>query len=135
MASKYLQNFASLIPALQGNKAIRKVEKLREIGEIQSEAEYRARLDSILNSLSTEEFAPSFIYRAFTPGLSSSDQYNEMMDAMRDDLEVIFTEINNIYAVIKAHDNLFRDKLLDELNSALEELEKESARLVLVADT
>ena len=135
MASKYLENFASLVPALQGNKAIRKVEKLRELGEIQSEAEYRARLDSILSTLSTDTFQPTFEYTAFTPGLSSSDQYNEMMDSIRDDLEVLFIEINNIFAVIKAHDNVFRDKLLDELNSTLEELEKEEARLTLVADT
>lgn len=131
---KYMQNFSSLIPALQGQKAIRRVEKLRELGEVQSEAEYNARLDSILNSLATEEFSPTFVYQPFKPGVSSSEQYNEMMDRLRDDLEVAFIEINNIFTAIKAHDNLFRDKLLDELYYTLGELTKEVNRLKLIAD-
>lgn len=132
---KYINNFASLIPALQGNKAVRKVEKLREIGQIQTEAEYNATLATILQKLSTEDFEPTLTYQPFVPGISSSEHYNNMADQIRDDLEVAFTEVNNIYAAIKAHNMIFKDKVINELYSAIEELEKELNRLTIVADT
>lgn len=132
---KYINNFSSLIPALQGAKAIRQVEKLRQIGEIQTEAEYNTRLSQILQRLSTEDFVPTFRYNPFKPGISSSEQYNQMMDQIRDDLEVAFTEANNIFATVKAHDFIFKDKVINELYASIEELEKEISRLTVVADS
>lgn len=131
---KYINNFSSLIPALQGSKAIRQVEKLRKIGEIQTEAEYNTRLTEILQTLSSDDFKPTFKFIPFTPGASSSEQYNQMLDQIRDDLEVAFTEASNIYAAIKAHDFIFKDKVINELYSSIEELEKEISRLTVVAD-
>ncbi len=132
---KYLEKFSSLIPAIQGNKVVRRIEKLREKGEIQTEAEYNAALQDILSSLSFEEFKPTFDYVPMQATISSSDHFNQMMDMVRDDLEVAFIEINNIFAAIKAHDLLFKDKLLDELHFTLRELEDQVSTLSIISDT
>lgn len=132
---KYINNFSSLIPALQGNKALRRVEELRQIGEIQSETEYNDALSSILESLSLDGFSPTFKFTPFQPGISSSEQYNTMLGQIRDDLEVAFTEANNIYATIQAHDLLFKDKVINELYAAINELEKEIDKLLIIADS
>ena len=57
---KYIDRFSSLIPAIQGNKVIRRIEEMRERGEIQTEAEYNAALQKVLSTLSTTEFKPTF---------------------------------------------------------------------------
>lgn len=132
---KYIDRFSSLIPAIQGNKVIRRIEEMRERGEIQTEAEYNAALQKVLSTLSTTEFKPTFEYTPIVPDISSSEHFNEMMDMIRDDLEVMFIEINNIFAAIKAHDILFRDKLLDELHFTLSELEDQVESLSIVGDT
>jgi len=132
---KYIEKFSSLIPALQGNKVVKKVEFLKERGEIQTEAEYDNALQEILGGLSTTEFKPLFEYEPLTPEISSSEHFNETMDTIRDDLEVLFIELNNIFAAIKAHDLLFKDKLLDELHFILKELEDKETILSIIGDT
>jgi len=132
---KYLERFSSLVPAIQSNKVIRRIEKMRKRGEIQTEAEYNAALQGILSNLSTTEFKSTFEYSPIQPGISSSEHFNEMMDMVRDDLEVLFIEINNIFASVKAHDMLFRDKLLDELRFTLTELENQVNTLSVIGDT
>lgn len=132
---KYIDRFSSLVPAIQGNMVVRRIEDLKEKGEIQTEAEYNAALQEILATLSTVELKPLFTYVPIRAEISSSEHFNTMMDLVRDDLEVAFIELNNIFASIKAHDTLFKDKLLDELHFTLGELENESKRLTIIADS
>jgi hypothetical protein len=131
---KYLDSFSSLIPTLQGNRAIKKVEKLRDTGEIQSEQEYNEKLSELLENVAGETYTPSFRYSPLQPGLSSSDQYNEMLEQVRDDLEVAFTEINHIYNTIQAHNRVFRDKAVSDIYASLEQLEKEVDKLSVIAN-
>ena len=53
---KYLERFSSLVPAIQGNKVVRKIEDLKDKGQIQTEAEYSDALEEVLSTLSTTEF-------------------------------------------------------------------------------
>jgi len=131
---KYINSFASLIPALQGNRAIRKVEKMRQKGEIQSEQEYANMLAEILAEISGETYAPTFTYRPFLPGYSSSENYNLMLSEIRDDLEVAFIELNNIFSVIQAQTFLLKDKTLNDLYYSVEQLETESTKLSIIAN-
>lgn len=131
---KYINSFSSLIPALQGNRAIRKVEKMRQSGEIQTEQEYTDMLAQFLGEISGEEYVPTFKYRPFVAGYSSSENYNLMMDELRDDLEVAFIELNNIYSIIKAHEILFKDKVISDLYSTIEQLEVEANKLSIIAN-
>lgn len=132
---KYLERFSSLIPAIQGNKALRKIEEMRERGEVQTEAEYNAALEEVLSNISTTEFKPLFVFTPLKPGISSAESFNAMLDTIRDDLEVIYMELNNIFAAIKAHDLLFKDKLLDELHFTLRELENKADSLGTIGDS
>jgi hypothetical protein len=131
---KYIERFSSLVPAIQGNMVVRRIEDLKEKGQIQTEAEYNAALQEILSGISTTELKPLFEYTPIQADISSSEHFNLMMDLVRDDLEVLFIELNNIFASIKAHDILFKDKLLDELHFTLRELENEAAKLSVIAD-
>lgn len=131
---KYVNSFASLIPALQGNRAIRKVEKMREKGEIQSEQEYADMLSEILSDISGDQYEPTFKYRPFLPGYSSSENYNLMLSEIRDDLEVAFIELNNIFSVIQAQTFLLKDKALNDLYYSVEKLENEAAKLSIIAN-
>ena len=131
---KYINSFASLIPALQGNRAIRKVEKMRQTGEIQSEQEYADMLAEILAEISGGQYKPTFKYRPFLPGYSSSETYNLMLSEIRDDLEVAFIELNNIFSVVQAQTFLLRDKALNDLYYSVEQLETESSRLAIIAN-
>lgn len=131
---KYLDSFASLIPTLQGNRAVKKVEKLRELGEIQSEQEYNEKLSELLENAAGDSYSPSFRYTPLQAGRSSSDQYNNMLEQIRDDLEVAFIEINHIYNTIQAHNRIFRDKAVSEIYASLEQIEKEVEKLSVVAN-
>lgn len=131
---KYVNSFASLIPALQGNRAIRKVEKMREKGEIQSEQEYADMLSKILSDISGNQYEPTFKYRPFLPGYSSSENYNLMLSEIRDDLEVAFIELNNIFSVIQAQTFLLKDKALNDLYYSVEKLENEATKLSIIAN-
>jgi len=132
---KYIERFSSLVPAVQGNKVVRQVEDLKNKGQIQTEDEYNDALEQILSDISTSEFKPLFKYVPITSDISSSEHFNMMMDSIRDDLEVIFIELNNIFTVIKAHDTIFKDKLLDELHFTLKELENQADSLSVIADS
>jgi len=132
---KYIENFASLIPSLQGNKVIQRIEKMKETGEIQTEAEYNDALNDILSTVSTTDFIPTFEYIPFQESKSSSEHFNFLMDRIKDDLDIAFTELNNIFAAIKAHDSIFKDKLLDELHYTLKRLEDETENLILIHDS
>lgn len=131
---KYINKFASLISSLQGNKALKKVEKLREMGEIQTEEEYNKKLEELLSKIPQGNFTPTFEYQPFTPGPSSSEQFNDMIDAISDDLEVAFLELNNIYTIIKAHSDVFKDKVIEEIYASVQELVNEIDKLELVAN-
>lgn len=131
---KYINSFSSLIPALQGNRAIRKIEKMRQSGEIQTEQEYANMLAQVLGEISGQEYVPTFKYRPFIAGYSSSENYNTMMDEIRDDLEVAFIELNNIYSIIKAHEVLFKDKVISDLYNTIEQLEVETNKLSIIAN-
>lgn len=132
---KYIDNFKSLVPALQGNKVINRVEGMKEAGEIQTETEYNNKLSELLAEISTDEFKPTFKYMPLKEGRSSSEHFNYLMDRIYDDLDVAFTELNNIFATVKAHDIFFRDKLLDDLHFTLKAMEDEVDGLIDISDT
>lgn len=131
---KYINKYSSLVPAIQGNKIIQRIENRRKNGEIESDAEYQLELQKELSKLSTLEFSPLFKYEPIQPTVSSSQHFNAMMEMIEDDLDVLFAEINNIFTSIKAHDNLFKDKMLDELYYTLVELENQEKILSIVND-
>jgi len=129
---KYLENFSSLIPGLQGNKIIQRVERMKETGEIQTETEYNAVLNDILSKVSLGDFKPTFEFIALNETKSSSEHFNYLMERVQDDLEVAFIELNNIFSAIKAHDEVFKDRLLEELHQTLKRLEDDADNLTLI---
>lgn len=131
---KYLNNFSSLIPALQGNKAIKRVEDLRAAGSLQTEDEYNNAIKNVLSTISTSEFKPTFQFIPFKESLSSSEHYNYLLNQIRDDLEVAFIELNNIYTVIKAHQEICKDKIIDDLYFSIREIENKIEAYSLISD-
>lgn len=131
---KYLENFPSLMAAVQGNLLVNRVDKMRQTGEIQTEAEYKEALQELLSNISTVEYKPTFEYIRINPDISSSEHINYMFDLARDDLSSLFTELNNIFVIIKAHDGIFKDKFLDEMHFTLKELENKAENLAIIND-
>jgi hypothetical protein len=71
-----------------------------------------------------ERITPTLKLFDAIPGAdTSSEQYNEMLDRIRDDLEAGFAEADNIDAVINAHNNLINTVALKSLRYGINELE------------
>jgi hypothetical protein len=58
-----------------------------------------------------------------------------MVESISDDLEVAFFELNNIYTIIKAHSEVFKDKVIQEIYASVQELQNEIDKLELVANS
>lgn len=132
---KYKQRFSSLIPSLQGNRALKRVEAMRETGQVQTQEEFQEALSQELSALSTEELKPTFNFIPFRPGTSDPEHYNVMVGQIKDDLEVAFSELDNIYSVIRAHEEIYKDKIISQLFSSLEKVSSELQKLEVIAST
>lgn len=124
MSNTYLDKFRSTLPSSQGNQILRLLTSKRDSGEIKNVDEFKAKLQELTEELITERITPTFKLIEALPGQDiSSEEYNEMIARIQDDLETAFTEADNIDEIITAHDNLINQVALKTLKTGIDELE------------
>jgi len=124
MAQGYLDKFRTSLPKVQGNQVLKRLISERDGGGIRTIDEFKDRLKKLTTELLKEQIKPTLtVYKALTGDDISSEQYNEMLAHIEDDLETAFAEADNIDSIVGAHHNLIFDVALKSLRYGINELE------------
>lgn len=124
MSQTYLDKFRSTLPTTQGNQILKLLISKRDSGEIRTVDEFKARLQELTSQLLEERITPTLkLFMAKGGEDTSSDQFNEMMDRIQDDLEAAFAEADNIDEIIDAHHNIINRITLKALRFGVNELD------------
>ena len=121
--AKYLDQFKSLIPSLQGDSVVRLVESLRTEGEIITEDEYWNTVNTLLGELSYTEFKPLYRFRPFSEGISSSEHFNDLLSSAIEDIKALVKESENISKVVVSHRELFYSKIIPEFEDSFRKID------------
>lgn len=123
--SIYLSQFRTQVPQLQGRQVLALLNKKRDSGEIQSVEEFKAQLNLLTDTLISETIIPSLkVFFGKDSEVIDSETYNFMLDRIRDDLDVGFTEVNTIEEVLFAHQNIVNEVVLTTIQFGINELEE-----------
>lgn len=124
MAQSFLDKFRSSLPTSQGNQILQLLIGKRDSGEIRTVDEFKNKLKDLTGKLLAERITPTLKLFLATAGQDiSSEQYNEMLDRIQDDLTTAFAEANNIDEIIISHQNIINEVGLKTLKLAINELE------------
>lgn len=132
--SKYLDSVLKVMPATQAKQISDLLTSLRAQGEIKNADEYTKMLEELSTLINNEEPIPSFKQLiASVWGLCSSEQHNYMMTAMKNDLQAIYYQIDEIGRTINDHHFLFMKNLIADLERGLLDQENQILRLEWLA--
>lgn len=124
--NSYLEKFRSSLPATQGKQILRLLTEKRDSGEIKTLDEFKENLKSLTTNLLAQKITPSLrLWPAIAGQETSSEQYNDMLDKLRDDLETAFAEANTIDEIIEAHHQLITQVSLKTLRLSLNQLDSQ----------
>lgn len=124
MSNSYLTKFRTSLPSSQGNRILKRLITKKDSGEIRTVDEFKDKLKELTADLLAERIKPTLkIYKAITGEDISSEQFNEMLDRIQDDLETAFAEADTIDTVSTAHHNLINGVALKALRYGINELE------------
>jgi hypothetical protein len=114
MSQNYLDKFHSSLPKSQGNQILKRLVSKRDSGEIRNVEEFKSKLQSLTQKILEERITPNFnLIKAIVGTDISSEEYNEMLNRIYDDLETAFVEADNMDEIIDAHHNLINTKYLN----------------------
>ncbi len=120
----YLDRLKTTLAESQTKQITNLIVKKKNSGEIANLEEFKSQLAALTNKLLENKISPSlelFIDK-FGQSISSSS-YNFMLDRIRDDLETVFTEVNNLETILAGHDNLINNIILKALKYSVNELD------------
>ncbi len=125
-SNNYLEKLRKTMPASQGQQILRLLISKKNSGEIRSLEEFKAQLKELTTQVLTEKLTPTLkLYKAIPGQEISSEQYNEMLGRIHDDLESAFKEANNIDEIVDAHHQLIEHVAFETLSLALNHLENQ----------
>lgn len=120
----YLNKLKTVLPSVQGKQIMRLLSKKKEDGEIRTTDELRDKLKQLTENLLQNKIQPTLkLWLAGGKKDISSEQWNEMMERIEDDLEAAFEEANNLYELLDVHDFLIKTVALQSLEASLRKLE------------
>lgn len=127
---KILSQVGSLLSSLQGNKILKKLTKKKDDGFYRSEVEFKQALKNNLIDIATTQDQPLYVPSTMRTGIAYSEVFNNNMEEILLDLEVLFDEINFLFSKIKSHE-VFFDRTITEGEILLKKLEQniESAKI------
>jgi len=124
MSNQYLDNFRSKLPTAQGRQILNRLISKRDSGEIRTIDEFKTKLKELTTDLLSEHLKPTLRHFLAVGGEDiNSEQYNEMLRRIQDDLSAAFEEADNIDDVIEAHRNLIQDVSLKAIRFGVNQLE------------
>lgn len=132
---KLLEQVGSLLSSLQGNQVLKKLSKQKDEGFFKTELEFKQALKSNLIDVASTQDQPLFVPTPIVPGIAYSEAYNNNIEDILLDLEVLFEEINYLFSKIKSHE-VFFDRSIVEAEVLLKKLEQnlESAKIEGASD-
>lgn len=127
---KILNQVGSLLSSLQGNKILQKLSKKKDQGLYKSEIEFKQALKANLLDITATQDQPLYVPTSFVPGIAYSETFNNNIEEVLLDLEVLFEEINFLFSKIKSHE-VFFDRSIQESEILLKKLDQnlESAKI------
>jgi hypothetical protein len=124
MYQKYLEKYRSTLSTSQGNQILRILTKQRDSGEVRTIDEFRDRLKKLTGEILAERITPTLkLYKAVPGEDTSSDQFNDMVARVQDDLETAFNEAENLDEIIAAHHNVINQVALKVIHFGINDLE------------
>lgn len=134
MATNYLDRYRSTLPTVQGNQILKRLTAKRDGGEIRTLEEFKAQLKTLTQTLIEERITPTIkLFQAVAGTDISSEQYNEMLERIRDDLEAAFTEADNLDDVIALHQNIVQQVSLKAIRFGIHELQSQISLYEFIA--
>lgn len=124
MSSSYLDKFRSTLPSSQGKQILQILSEKSNSGEIKNINDFKSKLKELTTKILAERITPTLeIYRAIANQDISSEQFNEMLKRIKNDLETGFNEADNLDEIIDAHNNLIDNVALKTLRYGINEIE------------
>lgn len=124
MSQNYLNKFRSKLPTAQGRQILKILTARRNRGEIRTIDEFKDRLKELTNQLLEDKLKPTLkMFWALGGTDINSEQYNEMLALIENDLLAGFEEADNLDEIIASHHNLIKDVSLKSLRYGLNQLQ------------
>jgi len=118
--AKYLEKYRSALAKTQGQQVLKTLLGKKDSGEIRNLDEFKDRLKKLTTELLSNKIRPTFRLWPAIPGEEiSSEQYNDMLERIHNDLETAFREANTIDEVLAAHCELINNVSLKVLRYAI----------------
>ena len=122
--SIYLDSVLKVLPAIQARQITALMNDLQVSGEVKNADEYRSKLYELSTLVNDSLPVPSFKQiRSFMWHLALSAAHNEMMKALKNDLEAIFIQVDDISKRINDHHFLIMKNLAADLERGLADQE------------
>ena len=132
--SNYLDSILKVMPAIQAKQISNLLNKLRVSGEIRNPEEYSAKLQELSTLINDRNPIPSF--NQILAGIwytCESAAHNAMMEALKNDLEALFLQVDEIGNKVNDHHFLFMKNLIADLEKGLSDQENKINRLEWLA--
>lgn len=124
--AKYLEKYRSALAKTQGQQVLKTLLGKKDSGEIRNLDEFKDRLKKLTTELLSNKIRPTFRLWPAIPGEEiSSEQYNDMLERIHNDLETAFREANTIDEVLAAHCELINNVSLKVLRYATNNIESQ----------
>lgn len=132
--SKYLNSVLRILPAIQAKQMSELLGELQASGEIISANEYEAKLAELSTLVNSTDPTPSFKQiRALIWHIATAESHNTMMTALKNDIEGLFLQTDEIGQKVNDHHFLFMKNLLADMERGLKDQENTIRRLEWLA--
>lgn len=132
--SNYLNSILKIMPAIQARQIADLLSKLKVSGEVRNAEEYAAKLQELSTLINDQNPIPSF--NQISSGIwyvCESAAHNAMMTALKNDLEALFLQVDEIGMKVNDHHFLVMKNLAADLERGLADQENKIRRLEWLA--
>lgn len=124
MTYSYLDKLQTTLPGVQGQQILRILQRQKEKGQIRTVDELKNKLKTLTTALLEKRIQPTMkLWKAIAKDDISSEEFNDMVEHISDDLETAFSEANDLYSLLDTHGTLIKDVSLKIIECSLNKLE------------
>lgn len=133
--AKYLDSILKTMPAVQARQITELLNELKIDGEIRNADEYHMKLKELSNRINSVEPKPSMEFiSSLVWHFCSSDAHNIMMKSLKNDIEALYSQIDEMGQKIDDHFFLVMNNLFADMEKGLNDQEKNIRRLEWLAN-
>jgi len=132
--NRYLDSVLRILPAIQARQITDLLNDFKATGEVRNADEYQAKLRELAVAINDTNPKPSFKQiRALVWHLATAEAHNIMMKALKNDIESIFLQVDEIGDKVDDHHFLFMKNILADMERGLTDQENTIRRLEWLA--